>query len=108
GSVVVTAGVGEQRTMAEGGVGFSTHAQVASILTKKGVVRTEVVHEEFGAFVEVANGVRGSRERQVAEDVIRARRALRASIPLRPLRAFWPCWPLCSLWPGSTRSTRGT
>src|SRR5207244_10766511 len=103
-------------TGADDGVAAGSSAQDASILTKKGVVTTlgEVVQEKRAVFVDVANRVRVARgigELQVAEDVIRARWALRASIPLRPLgplRACWSCWSLCSLWPGSTRITRGT
>ena len=67
------------------------HGQIASILSKKSVGRVgrEVVQEEQATFIDVPSGGRGILERQVADDVIRTRRASRSSGASRASRALW-------------------
>src|SRR2546427_618976 len=96
GDIAKAHGAVPERGVADGGVATAGYTQIASILAKKGITSAEVVHEERAALVDIAGSGRGILERQVANDVIRARRALRASITLRPLGP---------LRPGSTRST---
>jgi hypothetical protein len=90
GDVASTASVALECEGAYGGVLDTGHSQIAGILAKKGVARTEVVHEELTAFEDVTSGSRGIWERQVANDVIRARWALWPGWPLRPRLTLRP------------------
>jgi hypothetical protein len=68
GDVKHTGGVGTERVGADGSIVLASHAEVASILAKKGIENAEVVHEGRAAFINIAGGIRGLPECQVAVD----------------------------------------